>query len=61
MNPTPASGRPEWFEEDLLFSWRVPLIMIAIGVGLWVWATAWSVRDRVRALRWRSTVKGHQP
>lgn len=66
MNPTPAaSDRPEWLDqwidEGRFFTWPVRLTMIAIGVGLWVWATAWSVRDRLRRLRWRLAVKGQQP
>ena len=53
MNTTPASDRPEWLE-CLLFAWLVRLAMIAIGVGLWLWATAWSVRRRF-------AVQGEQP
>ncbi len=57
MNPTPAIGAPEWLENAL----AVRLTMILIGVGLWLWATAWSVRDRLRRLRWRLAAKGEQP
>jgi hypothetical protein len=53
MNPTPAAERPQWLE-GLLFAWPVRLAMIAIGVGLWLWATAWSVRRRF-------AVQGGQP
>ncbi len=60
MKPTPASGRPEWLE-SLLSAWLVHLAMIAIGVGLWLWVTARSVRDRLRTLRCRFAVKGKQP
>ncbi len=61
MNPTSASDRPEWLDEDVLFTWPVRLIMIGIGVGLGLGGTAWSVRHRLRALRWRFAVKGQQP
>ncbi len=61
MNPTPAYGRPEWLNDDVVFTWRVRLIMIGIGVGLWVWAAAWSVSHRLERLRWRLAVKGQQP
>jgi hypothetical protein len=60
MNPTPAAERPQWLE-GLLFAWPVRLAMIAIGVGLWLWATAWSVRHRLRTLRWRRAFQRGQP
>ena len=61
MNSTPASDRPEWLTGDVVFGWRVRLVMIGIGVNLWVWATAGSVRHRLQRLRWRLAVKGQQP
>lgn len=61
MNPTPAAGRPEWLNDGVVFTWRVRLVMIGIGGGLWVGATAWSVRHRLQRLRWRLAVKGQQP
>ncbi len=57
MNPTPAIGALEWLEN----AWPVRLTMILIGVELWPWATAWSVRDRLRRLRWRLAAEGEQP
>ncbi len=60
MNPTSASDRPEWLDEDVLFTWPVRLIMIGIGVGLWLWGTAWSVRHRLWALWSRFAVNGKQ-
>ncbi len=56
MNPTPAYGRREWLE-DLILDWLVRLVMI----GVWLWATAGSVRHRLQRLRWRLAVKGEQP
>jgi hypothetical protein len=65
MNPTPASDCPDWLveciDEGLFFTWPVRLLMIATGVALWVWATAWSVRDRLQRLRWRVAARGQQP